>query len=242
MGLAYSSATLKDEWALFNNPSGLAAIKQPVAAFTYDAYPDFAAFSRMAAVFAVPTGPGVTGIGVYRFGDDLYNEQLISAAFANKLGIASLGIKANYIQYHAEGFGNVNAFTLSFGGIAQLTPLLAIGAHIININQPKLSKLNEETLPTVLLVGLAFTPSEKILFTTEIEKDLSHESSWKTGFEYKIHAKVSARTGFAIHPGIACAGLSWKTKKFNLDYAFQYNLNLGASHQATVAYHFSTAK
>lgn len=242
MGLAYASATLKDEWALFNNPSGLAAVKLPVAAFTYDAYPDFAAFSRMAALFAVPTGPGVTGIGVYRFGDDLYNEQLLSAAFANTLGIAALGIKANYIQYRAEGFGNVSAFTLSFGGIAQLTPALAIGAHIININQPKLSKLQEETLPTILLVGLAFTPSEKIHFTTEIEKDLAHHPLWKTGFEYKVHSKISARTGFAIQPGIASVGLTWKTKKFNLDYAFQYNLNVGASHQATVAYHFRTTK
>ncbi len=243
MSLAYSSACLKDEWALFNNPAGLATIQLPTVAFTYDAYPGFASFNRMAALFATPAGPGVAALGIYRFGDELYNEHLVSAAFANTLGIASLGVKATYIQYNAEGFGRTTALTLSFGGIAQLTPHLAIGAHIININQPDITKHDEqESLPTVLLAGIAFTPSEKVLLTTEIEKDLAHDAAWKTGLEYKLHQKVWARTGLSIQPEAGSMGLRWKTKKFNLDYAFLYSLNLGASHQATVAYQFTSRR
>lgn len=242
MGLAYASACLKYEGALFNNPAGMASTAQPVSFFSYDAYPSFPSFNRMAAGFAMRTGPGVAAIGIYRFGDDLYNEQVFSAVFANTLGIASLGIKVNYIQYHAEGFGNTGAFTVSLGGIAQLTPQLSIGAHIININQPNLTKLNEESSPAVLLVGLAFTPSDKLFITTEIEKDLSYDPTWKSGVEYKVYKKIAVRTGFNIRPDAGFLGLGWATKKFNLDYAFQYNMNLGASHQATVAYQFKSKK
>lgn len=240
MGIGYASSCLIDAWALFNNPAGLTGEKQPVSFFTFDAYPSFPSFNRMAVGFAMPTGPGVTAAGVYRYGDDLYNEQIISAAFANTLGIASLGIKLNYIQYHAEGFGNASAFTVSMGGIAQLTPHLAIGAHIVNINQPDLAKLNEETIPTILIMGLGFTVSDKVFVTTEIEKDLDYDLTWKSGLEYKVHKKVTARTGFNIQPQAGFLGLGWKVKKFNMDYTFQYRMNFGAAHQATVSYQFKS--
>lgn len=238
MSLAYASACIKDEWALFNNPAGLVKISRPVASFTYDAFPALSSFNRMAASYGMPAGGGVAAVGVYRFGDDLYNEQLLSAAYANKLGIASLGIKVNYIQYHAEGFGNTGAFTVSFGGIAQLTPVLSIGAHIININQPNLTKLNEESLPTTLLVGLGFTVSEKLFLTSEVEKDLSYDLTWKNGIEYKLHKKFAARTGFMIQPQAAFAGMAWTTKKFVISYAIKYSFDLGTSHQASVSYQF----
>jgi hypothetical protein len=242
MSLGYASSCLKDEWALFNNPAGIAKITQPVVSFTYDAFPALSSFNRMAACYGMPAGPGVTALGVYRFGDDLYNEQLLTAAYANTLGIASLGIKVSYIQYHAEGFGNAGAFTVSFGGIAQLTPVLSIGAHIININQPNLTKLNEESLPTTLLVGMGFVISDKLFLTSEVEKDLSYEFTWKSGLEYKLHKRFVARTGFSIQPQAGFGGLEWKTKKFVLSYAFQYSFHLGASHQASVSYQFKTEK
>jgi hypothetical protein len=238
MGLGYASSCLSDTWAVFNNPAGLAGEDKPAAIFTYDAYPSFSPFNRMAAGFATPTGPGVTALGVYRFGDDLYNEQILTAAFANTLGLASLGIKVNYIQYHTEGFGNNGALTVSMGGIARLTPELSIGAHIININQPNLTKVNEESLPTILLMGLGFTVSDKVFATTEIEKDLDHDLTWKSGLEYKVHKKVTARTGFNMWPQAGFLGLGWKSKKFNMDYSLQYRMNLGASHQATISYQF----
>ena len=119
-----------------------------------------------------------------------------------------------------------------------MTPELSIGAHIVNTNQPGLPQLNEESLPTILLVGLGFTASDKVFLTTEIEKDLSYALIWKSGLEYKAHKKFAARTGFSVQPQAGFGGFSWKVGKFNLDYAIQYNMNVGMSHQATVTYLF----
>src|SRR5690242_15738701 len=72
-GMAYASSCLQDEWAVFNNIGGLSAVDHTAAAFTYLSYPGFKSFNRMAMVAALPTDYGVAGLGVFRFGDDLYN-------------------------------------------------------------------------------------------------------------------------------------------------------------------------
>ena len=240
MALGFTSSTLHDEWAIYNNVAGVAKVDHPVAAFTSEINPAFPAFNRMAALFVAPIKKaGVAGLAAYRFGDNLYNEQILSAGFANKMGLASLGIKVNYFQYYAEGFGNTQAFTISFGGIAELTPKLLIGAHIVNINQPKRSEQTGERMPTLLVLGLGFKLSEKLLVVSEVEKDLDYDLRWKSGVEYSVHKKFVARTGFNLKPQAGFVGLGFKPKKFQLDYAFQYNSNLGTIHQATVGYSFT---
>jgi hypothetical protein len=234
-GLGFASAALTDEWCVFNNIGGLAKVNQITTACTYEARPGIAAFNAMAAVAALPVSFGVTGVGIFRFGDDLYNEQLVTAGFSNTFGLASLGIRVNYIQYHAEGFGNKGVLSVGFGGIATLSPVFAIGAYITNINQPTLSE-DDERLPTILTAGIAFTPSDKLLITAELEKDLEYTLVWKAGLEYAFYKKFSFRTGFNLEPNAAFIGLGFKPEKFRLDYAFMQNSEQGSRHQATVAY------
>lgn len=240
-GLAFASATLSDEWSAFNNIGGLSKVNHLTAACTYEARPGIAAFNTMAAAVALPIPFGVTGIGIFRFGDDLYNEQIVTTGFSNTFGLASLGIRLNYIQYHAEGFGNKGVLSLSFGGIATLSPVFSVGAYITNINQPALSE-DQERLPTVLTVGVAFKPSDKLLLTAELEKDLEYTPLWKAGLEYAFYKKFWFRTGFNLQPNAAFIGLGFKPEKFRLDYAFMQTSEQGARHQATVAYRLKTKR
>lgn len=235
-GIGYATATLFDTWGLFNNPAGAAKLEHTEAGFTYDLHPTPVGANRTAAVIALPISIGVISAGAYRFGDDLYNEHVISASFGSKFGLASLGAQINYIQYHAEGFGNKGVVSINLGGIAELTPQLSIGAYIVNLNQPKIS--GEEKLPTRLVAGLGFKPIDKLFIATEIEKDLDADPTWKMGLEYAFHKKFSARTGYNLRPNTGFFGLGFKTKKFVLDYTVQYNVSLSFSHQASVGYQF----
>jgi hypothetical protein len=230
---------LKDEWSIFNNVGGLASITKTTAAFSYHAHPSFKAFNRLAATLSVPTKFGIIGTGVFRFGDNFYNEQILSAGFSNHFGIASLGVKVNYLQYQAEGLGSTGVVTVSMGGIATLTKQLSIGAHITNINQPKISHTGKgETVSTRLNAGLGFKASEKVFMTSEIEKDLTRKLLFKLGFEYQFHEKFVFRTGVNLQPDAAFIGLGFKPKRFRMDYAVGYQNILGLHHQATVAYQF----
>ncbi len=238
-GMAYASATLSDEWALHNNIAGLAGVEHITAAFTYDALPAFTPFNKTAASVVVPATVGVVGLGVYRFGDDLYNEQVLSLGYANTFGLASLGVKVSYIQYNAEGFGRHDAVTISAGGIATLSPQLQVGAYITNINQPFIVEEENERMPTILALGVAFKPTDKLLLAIEIEKELIYPAMGKLGLEYWVHPKVACRTGFAIRPESAFMGFGFRQKNWRIDYAFNYPLAISARHQATIGYAFT---
>lgn len=237
-GMGYASSGISDEWSLFNNPGGVGKISQTNAAFAYEVQSQLKGANRMAAAFNKPFKWGIASVGLFRFGDDLYNEQLISAGFGNQLGIASLGMKVNLVQYHAEGFGVSTALSFDFGGIAELTEKLSVGAYITNLTQSRIGE-NEERLPTRLTAGLSFNPEKNIFITTELSKELEYAATWRTGIEYSFHQKVFFRTGFNINPNSAFFGIGVFKKKIKFDYAMHLNHLKGASHQASASYWFS---
>jgi len=232
-GLAYASGTLADEWSLLNNIGGLAKVKKLSGAFAYEVSPALPGANRMAAVLNAPFKSGTAGLGLFRFGDPVYNEQVISAGFSNQLGIASLGIKLNYIQYHAEGFGTKSAWSFNFGGIAQLTPTISVGAYITNINQPKIAAQDNERIPTALTAAVSFKPTDPVLLLAEVRKDLEYDPTIKGALEYTIHKKVFFRTGFNLQPNAGFFGLGFLTRRLKTDYGMQYNNALGLIHQAS---------
>ncbi len=237
-GLGYASACLFNEWAIFNNMGGLAKQEFATASITYTLNSFLPAGNTQAIAFSMPIKSSVVAIGAYSFGDQLYKEQIITTGFANQFGLASLGLKLNYIQYQAEGLGQKGMLTVSMGGIAELTPNFSIGAHIININQPKISEIDDERLPTKLVLGIRYDPTEKVLLTTEVEKDIEYDATYKIGIGYQVNEKLTFRTGFNIQPNAAFFGIGFHHKKLIIDYAFEYLMDIGISNQATLSYQF----
>ncbi len=239
-GMGYASSGLSDEWGLFNNVGGIGTQDFMSAAVAYEIRAQLTNANRMAFAFNSPIRWGVASLGAFRFGDDLYSEQIISAGFGNKFGIASLGAKVNYIQYRAEGFGSNHAFTIDFGGIAQLTDKLSMGAYITNLNQSSMSNdYQSERLPTKLTAGITFKPIENILITSELDKDLDYAATWRTGLEYSFKEKFFFRTGFNLKPQTGFFGIGMHKKKLHADYTIQFNSITGASHQASACYRIS---
>ncbi len=162
-GLGYTAVTLEDEWALFNNAAGLARVDKMSTAFAYEVSPALTGANRTAASVVVPSKLGTLGVGIFRFGDDLYSEHLLSVGFGNQIGNTSLGVKINYTQYRAENFGTSTAASVDFGGITRITSQFSVGARITNLTQSKLNGTVGERLPAKLAVGVGFRPSEKIV-------------------------------------------------------------------------------
>jgi hypothetical protein len=241
-GLGYASSTLGDEWAMLNNVGGLSKIEKLNAAFGYDTRPKLSGSNRMAAVLSMPVKIGAAGLSLFRFGDELYSEEIVSAGYSNQFGITSLGLTINYVQYRAEGIGTRSFVGINFGGITQLSKQFSIGAYVVNLNQPKLSSIDDERAPTRLVVGVSFQASEECLIISEVEKELSFDPTIKAGVEYVIYKKVFARTGFNLQPSSAFFGLGFKTKRIKFDYALQYNHTLSAAHQASAIYFIEKKK
>jgi hypothetical protein len=235
-GMGYASSATVDEWSLFNNIGGLGKATQKSVGFAYEAVPSLIGANRMAAVFNVPTKWSNVGFGIFRFGDNIYSEQLLSLGIGNQLGITSLGAKINYIQYRAEGFGTHSTFSIDFGGITELTKQLSIGAYITNLTQSSLQTQDGDRLPSRLVLGLGIKPSEKVFITTEIEKDLDYKPTWRTGLEYSVYKSLFFRTGYNFNPQAGFFGLGFKKKNLKIDYAIRFNQLAGTAHQASAIY------
>lgn len=235
-GLGYATAATEDEWSLFNNVGGLAKVDQLNTSFAYEARPALVGANRMAASILAPSKIGTVGVGIFKFGDDIYSEHQVSFGVGNQIGNTSLGAKVNYTQYRVEGFGNISAASFDFGGISRITPQLSIGAYITNLTQSKLIGTDGERIPTKLVLGIAFKPSNKIFIATELEKDLDYQTIWKTGLEYSIYEKVFFRTGFNLNPNVAYFGLGTHKKNLKFDYAIRFNQLTGAAHQLSASY------
>ena len=236
--MGYATSGISDEWSLFNNPGGIGKISRTNAAFAYEVQSQLKGANRMAAAFNNPFKWGTVAGGLFRFGDDLYNEQILSAGFGNQFGITSLGLKINLIQYSAEGFGVSTALSFDFGCITTLTEKLSIGTYITNFTQSKIGD-NDQRLPIRLTAGFSYHPEKNISITTELSKELEYAATWRTGIEYAFNQKIFFRTGFNLNPNAAFFGIGGSKKNIKFDYAIRINHLTGASHQASVSYWFS---
>jgi hypothetical protein len=234
--VGYAAASLSDVWSIFNNVAGLSLSNGLVAGVSSAVYPGVPSFGKAALAVSIPIQPGAIGAGVYRFGDQTYNELLIHAGFASTFGLASLGLRASYVQYSASGFGTKAVFSVSAGGIAKLTPQLWFAATIQNINQPVLVRGTEERLPTILIAGIRYEPTTFSRVYLEVEKDFDYDPVIKAGLECDITKKVAGRTGVNVNPNAGFFGVGFKGFRIQIDYALQYFLDAGVRHNATINY------
>ncbi|QSE96950.1 PorV/PorQ family protein [Fulvivirga lutea] len=234
MGNAYS--TINDQWGLFYNPGGLGRNKKTVAFSAFTNRYGISGLNSLGAGFITNLPIGTLGISAFKFGDDLYSEQIASLAYANSFGIASLGFRANYLQYNIEGLGTQGIVTLDFGGTATLTEQIRFGAYIRNINQAQISTINDERAPTILYAGLGYQANERLNLTTEVEKDIDFDARFKAGLEYKFLEKFFARTGVSTNEFTNYFGLGFISQKLAIDYALTWDNTLGFSHQAALSY------
>lgn len=234
--MGYTAATMTDSWSLFNNPAGLSEAEGVNGIFAFENKFGVEGFNTMAAGVLAPMPVGGIGLSVFKFGDELYNEQTIALTYGNRFGLASIGARVNYLQYHIEGFGNKGIFAIDFGGVAELSQHVYFGAYIRNINQAQISEFEDERVPTLLNAGLSYRPTDKIILNLEAEKDIDMEALFRVGLEYSFLKKFVGRTGIKTRPFTNFFGLGFKATRLKVDYALARDPALGFSHQAAIVY------
>ncbi len=229
--LAAIAATATDEWALWRNPSGLASLTSMIVSSGVRQVRHIPALTK-SALIVVPTRLAVGG-GIARFGDDLYNEQVLSAGGAHQVGITSIGIRADLFQLRIDGFDLKRTFGVSVGVLTTISPRLKIGACARNINLP--SWTTAQPLPVVINAGLIFIPAAAFTLHAEVEKNTEHPPTIKGAFAYTLRNKFFIRTGYNLFPSAAFAGTGLRAWKLDFDYAMQFGGLIGYSHVLCVA-------
>jgi hypothetical protein len=242
-GIGNATVTLRDEWSLFNNIGGAAGIQTITGAVFFENRFGLKSFNTVAAAFVLPTkGNGAAGLSFRRFGDELYNEHLAGLGYSHKINNVTLGLQVNYMQTAVSDLGARHAFTINFGGVAEIIPQLVFGAHILNLNQAKMAEYSDERIPTIVKAGLSYRPLKQLMLNVETEKDIDHKASLKAGVEYKIIEKVSLRTGISTEPYITYFGAGFVHRRLRFDYAVSTHPKLPWSNHLSLSYTLTSRK
>lgn len=237
-GVGNANSTITDAWSIFNNVAGISGPETGVVLFGYDRYFDIEGFDKVAAGIIQPFGFGSIGISTLRFGDDLFNEQIVSGAFGNKIGFVRLGFRASYYQMRIDDFGSTSAVFFDLGGIVEMIPSLSFAAYISNFTTSSLNDVNKTRLPVSMKLGLSYTPTEDIMLNVDLYKDVEFNPVLKAGLEYKIADKLFLRTGVNSTPFKVFFGGGVCFGRFIIDYSVSSSTFLGMSHQASVSFNY----
>lgn len=249
--LGNAAVTLADVWAVGNNVAGLGALTRPEAAVYADNRFLIPEFGTAALAAALPLGRqpagsagtaaphGVVGVELQRFGGKLYNEQRAGVGYGYRLGLFSVGARADVLQVRIEGLGSRRAVALSLGGQAEVIPQkLTFGAYLYNLNQARLAEYQTERVPTVLKAGLSYRAAPKVLLLIETEKDVEQAADFKAGLEYQAAEALALRAGVATLTGQMTGGLGLRFGRARLDYAAAWHNALGLSQHLSVSLRF----
>ena len=235
-GLGNSNSNLTDEWSIFNNVGGISGVEDGSVFFSYDRYFGIEGFDGVAAGAIHPFKFGSVGVSAYKFGDELFSEQVVSAAFGNKIGFVRLGLKANYYQMRIDEFGTAGSMFFDLGGIVELFPKLSFGAFISNFTLSHLNNVEKTKMPVIMKAGLLYMPVNEVRLNLDLYKDVDYKPIIKAGIEYVIVDKFYLRTGINTNPVKGFFGAGLYLNRFQIDYAVGTHHLLGTSHQASVSY------
>ncbi len=235
-----ASSTVSNLWSPWHNPAGVSSLRQLSAAISYSTFQNIEGFNTAALAAVLPIKVGAFGLGISRFGDDLFNQQQVSIGYGNKFGITDLGIRIAYHQYHFEGFGNKGVPVISFGGITTITDQFLIGAFVENLNQAKISDFQDERIPTIMQVGISYRPLESVAVNVDVQKDIDFKTSVLIGFSYAIIDNLTVRSGFNTSPSRQFFGVDFIPSNIKgiLSYSLAHQQILGYSHQVSIQYDF----
>jgi len=239
-GMGGISLNVQDVWSVNNNQAALGFYNNMSAGIYYENRFGLKELSLKSAVFTLPTSSGNFGVSVNHFGNTNYSELKFGLAYGKSFGEHfSAGIQLDYLSTQiTDNYGNSGVITFEMGMMAEIIENLFIAGHVFNPIQVSLADYNEEKIPSVFRLGLAYKYSEKLFTSFEMEKNINHSPAFCAGMEYQILEQLYFRTGIANNPGRYSIGFGLKLNKFQLDIATTYHQTLGLTPKAAIVYHF----
>lgn len=222
-----TSALPNSTWAVFANPAMSSEDSKRVSFFGIRYY-GFSELTDMAAAATYPTNFGVLGAGVYRYGNDLFNENQLRVSYKNSFQGFHYGAAINYNHVvQGDGHGSFGALGIDVGLAAQIIDNLWLGAKATNVNQPKYGEFNNIAEEPVreLSIGFSYQVSDLFLFTSDVYKDVRFPVSYRGGAEIKIIENLKGRLGVTTEPLTFSAGFGYNTDLWGINIVAQQHEN-----------------
>ena len=229
-------------WSLYHNPAGIATLEHGAAGLFFEQRFLLSELNFGSAGVALPIfDKQAIGLQLNSFGFSAYQENRMALSY----GIApfeqfSIGARINYNLFSIEELGDANAFFVDVGIQAAITPQLTLGVSTTNVNRVRLkTQTLQEDLPTRFTAGLAYRPTDKVMFVADLQKDVNREVSFRGGVEYAVLPSLYARIGMGNEPLTWSAGIGAVFGQFSLDGSLTHTERLGYTPTMSLSYAFA---
>jgi hypothetical protein len=241
---AIASTSVADtrSWTAFNNPAMLGYVDKPECGLQYENRYLLSQLSTKSIQLAVPSGLINTGISFSYFGYSLYNEMIIGLGFARNFSDKfAMGVQFNYYTAYFSASNSYRGTLLSQIGLSvHLSSDFSLGFNTFNPFQTNIhTEYVTKRIPSVFSLGTGYFFSPEFVWRTQIDKEISSNYRFSTGFEYQMLQRFVMKLGaYASDYLVPCLGLGFKTGSVRIDLNCEMHPLLGLNTLAAIRYRF----
>jgi hypothetical protein len=169
------------------------------------------------------------GFSLDQFGDKLYHEARLGIGLAKKIDRIALGLKTSYLNTGIQNMSSRQTLLTEFGIMTTLSQKVNLGFRAINLTRARLYE--SQPLPTLLSLGIYFVPYSKLGLGSQIDYAVGTKSVIRAGLNYKLTPQFTALVGVSPSSKSLHAGVSFKLKKYQFQYAIANFSGIGLSSQ-----------
>lgn len=240
-GMNNTSVALRDFWSLHNNPAGISDLHFPAVGINYASRFSMKELSTKTMAVIYPVQKSVLALDLNYFGYALYHEMKVGLAYGRRLGRRiSAGIQLDYLSVvFGEQYGSHTKITFGVGVQYEASDDLTMGAYVYNPLNIRYDTLQSLSVPFVFKTGIAYSFSDQLLTTVEIEKNsLLNYWNVSAGAEYLLKKHFAVRVGTGLHQEVFSFGLGYQWKNLTVDLASTVHQQLGLTTQFSIFYTF----
>lgn len=172
------------------------------------------------------------------FGYSLYHEMLAGIDFARNFSDKfALGIGFDYYAAYFSAANEYHGALLGRVGIAiRLSNNFTLGFSAFNLFQNNIrTDFVTKRLPAVFSIGTSYAFSSDFVWRTQIDKEISSNYRFATGFEYRILDLITVKLGgYAFRYFVPCLGLGFGLGDYSAGLNCELNPLLGVTTQFTL--------
>jgi len=240
--VANTSVANTDGWSAFSNPAMLGYVENPEVGMQYENRYVISQLSTKSVQVGIPTKLLNSGLSFSHFGYSLYNEMIIGAGFArNFANKFAIGLNFNYYTaFFTASNSYRGAFFPQIGLSVKLSPDFTLGFHSFNPFQTNIqTDFVTKKLPSIFSLGTEYLFSPELVWRTQIDKEVSSNYRFATGFEYQMLQQFSVKLGaYGNDYLIPCLGIGFISKAFLVDLNCELHPLLGLNARAAIKYRF----
>lgn len=198
--IANTSVAVQNEWNAFQNTAALAHIEKAEASAQYENRFMLKELSTRSVQGGIHTKFVNVGLAYSYHGYSLYNEMLAGLGLARNFGdMFSMGVQFNYYTAYfsaADESRYRGTLLTQFGVSSRIFPKLTVGFHTFNPFQTNIETQNVvKRLPSIFSIGTNYEFAENLVWLTQIDKEVSSNFRFATGFEYTMIDQLTVKLG-----------------------------------------------